>query len=469
LAGCWIFNEAAGEKVMNHGDAGAQYDGTFAGSPEWKPGGMECDDQTQQCLSCGTYDIGTGAQSWTWYVNILSVPAADWRHIWAKGDAWAAGQMRWEIWMESGGNIGIDHSTGGDCDWPSSDGRLLGLHIFTITFAGDGETPILYIDGVSFGDADETFTCGTGGTSLNTLGKFDGFNGSLNCIWNAAYHHSRMLSAAEVALLHREPYCMFSRPIVVLPAPSGVAAPLAITIQDAIHGHLSDVAAETRLRTLTTQSSIHGHLADTPTLSKERLLTLQDAIHGHLADAIAPTRQRTLSLQEPVHSHLADSVLLSLLRELAVQDAVHGHLASKPLIAKGRLLTVRGAVHGHLASKPLIVKGRLLTVQEAVHGHLASKPNLARLRTLIIQEALHGTLSDVLALTTAGLRTLTVQDSVHGHLATVPAVSAAAVGIAYPRRIWAAETTAFNFAAKECTYITAASMATHIFSAKKDK
>lgn len=219
LAGCWLLNEATGEKVADYGlrrkNGHFQYN---TAAPVWRAGkhGSAVEFGTERCISCGTHKFGWDLTNEVSVVALVNHGANQTNTIFARSgfvrpcrlSGYAGGKFKWWVYTDGTDcaiNSTSSHATDGS-EW---------VHVAGTWRAGDGR---LYVNGVQ-----ETYeSSSTGNLSfVNDSqpvcigGTYE--SGSYYYCWNGRIEHvlvyNRALSAAEIRWLYREPFAVFERSI----------------------------------------------------------------------------------------------------------------------------------------------------------------------------------------------------------------------------------------------------------------
>ena len=192
LVGAWIMNEATGEVVHDYSGNGNH--GAFSGTGDpWNSDYVSFDGSGEKVaiptmsLSAWTITIKLSGS----YTSGFMLPIG--------GEGWS-GQFMGK--NDDGFRV---RDSGGDVNL-SSDTYVAGtIETWTVTY--DGTIYKFYTNGCYVGyraKGGRTFTLDVLGACLGSGFYFSGK------IWYN-YIYNRALSAEEIALLHREPYCMFTR------------------------------------------------------------------------------------------------------------------------------------------------------------------------------------------------------------------------------------------------------------------
>ena len=217
LTGCWLMNEGAGNTAFDL--SGNNLNGTSSGSYSWGTGnfgsGWTGDGGTNQIqvkssqsaggilnpttvtvLACVNTNTGTTDQ------DIIS--------LWKVGDS---ANQSYLLWIDQPAWEFIIRTSGGSYAVNSSD-NVVANEFVQVVGTYDGQTIRLYINGIEVGSN----TAPSG--DLLTISAADAFfiserlgqpEREFNGIIDHVMLFNRALSASEIALLHREPFCMFAR------------------------------------------------------------------------------------------------------------------------------------------------------------------------------------------------------------------------------------------------------------------
>jgi len=229
LVGCWLFNEGSGNKVFDL--SGSGHDGTLVNSPIWTSGDsgpvLQFDDANNRYIDIddGTFFILDKITVVT-RVKILSgavnydgiVTKSDWDNgwgLWCSNDF--SSKIRWHCGNYEGAGSIISTAIWEGAGW--------------VTVAGtyDRQNVRLYINGLE--DASAAYTDAIADPGDHTLiGKYVSDNYVLDGYIKYVMIYNRALSASEIALLYREPFCMFKQDLPVsmmyTEAPTGVPVPV---------------------------------------------------------------------------------------------------------------------------------------------------------------------------------------------------------------------------------------------------
>jgi len=244
LTGCWLLNEATGEKVADCGlgrNNGSFHYSTTA--PVWKPGKHGCclEFGTERCIDCGTGKFGWDVTNQVSVVALVNQSASQTNTIFARSGyvrparlhAQAAGKSSWRVYTDGTDCLIMStsqHATDGS-EW---------VHVAGTWQAGDGR---LYVNGVL--EASESSSSGTLTTTDN---QFVGIGGTYedsnyyNCLDGKieyVFVYNRALSADEVKWLCREPFAIFAMSI----SPASIHVPSATVSLAGLAGGTSTASA----------------------------------------------------------------------------------------------------------------------------------------------------------------------------------------------------------------------------------
>jgi len=244
LAGCWLLNEATGEKVADCGlrrNNGSFHYSTTA--PVWKPGKHGCclEFGTERCIDCGTGKFGWDLTNQVSVVALVNQSASQTNNIFTRSayarpvrlHAQATGKSSWRVYTDGTDCVIMStsqHATDGS-EW---------VHVAGTWRVGDGR---LYVNGVL--EASETSSTGTLNTTDN---QFVGIGGTYedsnyyNCLDGKieyVFVYNRALSAEEVKWLCREPFAMFAGAI----SPASIHVPSATVSLAGLAGAASTASA----------------------------------------------------------------------------------------------------------------------------------------------------------------------------------------------------------------------------------
>jgi hypothetical protein len=232
LVGCWLLNEGTGEKIFDLSGYGNQ--GLLQGDTSWETGkfgfGLKFEGYADYA------DVGNNASlqginsSHDWSISLWIFPfdvGADTdNYFFVKTGSW---NFAISPWSSPGQVTFTEHNTYYTAYSPAN--TLAANNWYHLAFIGTGDlTKIsLYINGVKadFIGQDSKVYYGTAG-NLQIGGRTTvGFNGILDHVMI----FERAISAADVSLLYREPFCMFESVVKpgLLVAPTGQVVNLAGT------------------------------------------------------------------------------------------------------------------------------------------------------------------------------------------------------------------------------------------------
>jgi hypothetical protein len=214
LRGCWLFNEMAGNKVLDSSGNGIH--GTFSnmGAPAAANSGWSLGPYGGGLIFDGsndTVDLGASVPflNITTYITIsawiyLPVSGAVGGHIFGNN-----GNLAYRFRIVSGSPASLNFLDRGATNQIASTSQLvLGQH-YHVGVTGSPQGLKLYINGRLDISNAVAFGGGTGGQcnigSISTYGEF------LNGFIDNLYIYNRCLSAPEVAMLYNNPFIMFAQ------------------------------------------------------------------------------------------------------------------------------------------------------------------------------------------------------------------------------------------------------------------
>jgi len=309
LAGCWLFNEAAGRTV--HDVSGHGCHGSLSGDPVWAAGrfgraiefdgdddwldmGDRLDQGTDDITVCAIVRYSASSQPDDWFGTCLgAIVGKGHRDNNGKGYGLCVdtdNKISWEVHDQSTGytiasdsalNDGCYHTAVGVCDRDSATG--LRLYIDGIRQSATADPT--GIDGHDL-TGSRAFAVGSRQEENNGTWYWD-FQGSVACV----YVWRRVLSDAEISVLQRDPFALFAprRSSAVLSAPTGQIVQLA----GSATGHSAAAA------TLRVARSITGSTGATASLSAGlrtvRTLSATGAAQASLSGLLRTTHLVPLS------------------------------------------------------------------------------------------------------------------------------------------------------------------------------
>ncbi len=227
LAGCWLLNEAAGEKVSDYGlrrkHGAFQYSTT---APLWKPGehGSCLEFGSERYVACGTNKFGWDTTNELSVVAYVNHAASQGNTIFARStfirpvrlSGYPSGKIRWWVYT-NGTNCNISstsaHATDGSewvhvvGTWKEHDGRIY--------INGQLESSESSSSG-SLNFVSDSQPVGIGGT-YEAGNYYECWNGRIEYV----LIYNRALSPVEIKWLCREPFAMFE-PLL---SPASIHAP----------------------------------------------------------------------------------------------------------------------------------------------------------------------------------------------------------------------------------------------------
>jgi len=210
LVGCWIFNEGGGNEVFDL--SGNNLSGTFTSGLLWAPGAQgycvqsDTDGEYISVADCSL--LRSAHVTVACYVNITNVGPAIGDGIVSKNDAagsegWAlrncVGYLRWGI---NAYNSNIAQSDAG---------TITAGNWYFLVGTYDGVTCRVYIDGIEAASADDAGPISYGSDALNIGRMFQSDTYTSDQQISYVMIWDRALTGAEIALLYRQPFCMFRR------------------------------------------------------------------------------------------------------------------------------------------------------------------------------------------------------------------------------------------------------------------
>jgi hypothetical protein len=209
LVGYWLLNEGTGRMVFDL--SGNNAVGQLQGDPSWTAGRfgstldfdgsgdfITVENYTKADISVKTISAWINSRDLTTWDRIVGMPNT--------------ATNKWTIVIYNNG-IGYDDNAANNM--AVSTNILLTntwSHIAVVDNGTIGETKI-YLDGVLQSVTEEVNNCGVGGSQLcigaRTTQTANYFNGFIDNVMI----FDRILSAAEIAHLYREPFCMFERQV----------------------------------------------------------------------------------------------------------------------------------------------------------------------------------------------------------------------------------------------------------------
>jgi len=255
IVGCWLFNEATGEKVCDL--SGYSNDGTLNGDTHFVPGkfGSALDFDGD-----GDYidiNVGTVPEPWTALAWIKR--RSDNLTKTLIGDSPAG---KWVIVLEQYPDthkVGITHA--GFADYASTYGTPLNAWAQVVLIGADSK---VYV----YGDAILEDTLSTGSTSLaaNYIGRRTADSNSPDALIDHLIIWGRGLSASEIAWLYREPFAMISIPSPPLVVISGTSsASSTATVDWVVEASVSGTSSVTPDATVEWSAAVDVDAASTVT------------------------------------------------------------------------------------------------------------------------------------------------------------------------------------------------------------
>ena len=243
LTGCWLLNEATGEKVADCGLG--RNNGSFhyaTTPPVWRPGkhGPALEFGTDRCIDCGTGKFGWDLTNQVSVVSLVNQSANQTNTIFARSayvrpvrlHAQSGGRASWRVYTDGTDCLitsTSSHATNGS-EW---------VHVAGTWRAGHGR---LYVNGAL--EVSESSSTGSLTTTDNQFvgigGTYGGgylycFDGKIEYI----FVYNRVLSAEQVRWLRREPFAMFAGSI----SPAWIHVPSTIVSLAGLAGAASIASA----------------------------------------------------------------------------------------------------------------------------------------------------------------------------------------------------------------------------------
>ena len=217
LTGCWLMNEGTGNTVFDL--SGNNLNGTSSGSYSRGTGnfgsGWIGDGDTNQIQVISSQSAGgilnpKAVTVLAWIKTNTGTTDQDIASLWKVGDS---ANQSYLLWIDQPVWEFIIRTSGGSFAANSSS-NVAANQFVQVAGTYDGQTVRLYINGIEAGSN----TAPSG--DLLTISAADGFFiserlGQAGREFNGTIDHvmlfNRALSASEIALLYREPFCMFGR------------------------------------------------------------------------------------------------------------------------------------------------------------------------------------------------------------------------------------------------------------------
>jgi len=218
LVGFWLMNEGSGNKVFDL--SGNRNHGTLIGTaPSWSPGNFGTSvylPGTDEYINCGPSANAVDSQPGLTVIAWVQTTQASSGREFIVSKYGGVGDDVFELEWDTGEDIKIfvrnaaqDYAVGEYVGTFLTDGlwhQLVGTY--------DGANVRVYVDSVVGGTVGSlTGLTGSNATSNLTLGAVrDGAGYFFDGIIDHVMIYNRALSASEIALLYREPFCMFKDP-----------------------------------------------------------------------------------------------------------------------------------------------------------------------------------------------------------------------------------------------------------------
>ena len=209
LVGCWLMNEGSGDKIFDL--SGSGHNGTFTGTaPSWNSG--KFGPAVNLPGSDEYVNVGTGFPSLAnagtisvWFNTTVLDPSTEGVIVCATKST--SERIEIAVGNADSGTFGVLYWDG-DTLFGASESSSLGWHHIALVMNNGAITG--YLDGILMdGAVDSKATSYADNFAIGAAPGVapDYFNGKVDnvMVW------TRTLSASEIALLYREPFCMFAR------------------------------------------------------------------------------------------------------------------------------------------------------------------------------------------------------------------------------------------------------------------
>ena len=277
LTGCWLLNEATGDKVFDV--SGHSNAGTLSGNTCWKGGkfGPALDfDGSGDYVDCGTdssLDFTSENFTISFWVNHDTTSVK--QHYFSRGKLSTNGYY---LENHGDGNIYFVTNQSGNFQLtygPSGIAAGSWCHIVIVRDEVKGK---IYVNAgeINYSAQPTIVDPASSGYSAKIAAEYDGTD-TLNGLIDHVRIYNRALSAAEIAWLYREPFCMFERP--VSPALLYVSAGQVVTLAAALSAQSTGSAAVRLTRKVSGAANASAHLAAL-LKSTGRMAGVVDALAG---------------------------------------------------------------------------------------------------------------------------------------------------------------------------------------------
>ncbi len=217
LVGYWLLNEGSGNKVFDLSGNGNT--GTFNGTaPAWSSGKFGSAISlpgTDEYIGFGDVDAVDGLSNMTVVVCYKANSMASTHRLATKEDGESGDEDGWAFQLNTAGKLEFRTDNAGTKGYKQADSGITGTiwHQYTAILSG-GTTVSLYVDELEV-IGTVTGTIGTPGSHSQPLDFGRLYWGGSYYYLDGMYSHvmifNRALSASEIALLYREPFCMLDR------------------------------------------------------------------------------------------------------------------------------------------------------------------------------------------------------------------------------------------------------------------
>jgi len=207
MVGAWVMNEGSGSHLQNH--ASGFLHGSINTNTSWAPGSLEFGSDGR--VDCGTDDLVGGSEGITVVAGIRDDGSNSFGRI---ADKSYNGQFAFYITDTNRLGCAFVTDTGSIDDFADlSMSQLIAGQEYSVAFRWSGAIDYIqyFIDGMHEASADASIAGNTVATSSAPfyIGNHVTFNRDFLGRIRFVYLFDRALTDAEIALLHREPYCMF--------------------------------------------------------------------------------------------------------------------------------------------------------------------------------------------------------------------------------------------------------------------
>jgi len=236
LVGCYLFNEGSGKKVFNVIRPSAS-EGTLEGAAAWKPGGegfcveFAAGSDAINIANSAAVSFDGYTDSYTIIIRAKAASQSGSHRLLEKR---SSGVNRYPVSLQGGAGATLSGYIWDGTNLPGvSFGTVWDGAWHTLAFVVDNSADYLYTykDGIRVASAANTTTATTANSSPYYVGN--NYSYTADFVGQVAwlFMYKRALSAAEVARLYREPFCMFQPAVspCLLSAPAGQIVSLAGT------------------------------------------------------------------------------------------------------------------------------------------------------------------------------------------------------------------------------------------------